>query len=229
MIAAVRPPEYFPRLPYAALLLVAERFVIGDTFPYSRQSAHNRCRIRTPDGSRWLTVPVVRCVAGTPVERVRIAPDRRWRATHRKTITHHYSSAPFYSHYCDEVTALVEAPAETLAELALASVRWAAAALGAAAEVVAASSLGHQPSSTEAVLRIVAPAELLTLPESAASDVRAAARAGALARVVHFLEAPRRQNFPGFVPGCSVLDLLMNHGPDAAAYLRACLEPRTGP
>src|SRR5690606_15157503 len=50
MMTAVRPPEYFPRLEYAALLLAAERFVVADTFPFSRQGWQNRTRIRTPEG-----------------------------------------------------------------------------------------------------------------------------------------------------------------------------------
>jgi hypothetical protein len=39
--------------------------------------------------------------------------------------------------------------------------------------------------------------------------------------VLDFVERPRRQNFPGFEPGLSVLDLLMNYGPDAARLLTA--------
>ena len=57
-MTAVRPPEYFPRLEYCALMLEAEWFVVADTFPISRQSRQNRTKIRTPDeqGRQRLTV-----------------------------------------------------------------------------------------------------------------------------------------------------------------------------
>ncbi|MCH7638941.1 MAG: WbqC family protein [Bacteroidetes bacterium] len=58
-MTAVRSPEYFPRIEYCALMFEAEWFVIADTFPFSRQSWHNRTKIRPPDeqGRQRLTVP----------------------------------------------------------------------------------------------------------------------------------------------------------------------------
>ncbi|PSQ68698.1 MAG: hypothetical protein BRD29_03300 [Bacteroidetes bacterium QH_2_67_10] len=41
---AVRPPEYFPGLPFMALFREVDRFVLADPFEYSRRSRQNRAR-----------------------------------------------------------------------------------------------------------------------------------------------------------------------------------------
>jgi hypothetical protein len=229
---AVRPPEYFPRLAYAALLAHADRFVVADTLPYSRQSHQNRCRIRTAQpatgGSAWLTVPLVGGAAGTALPDVRIAPAPRWRQIHRKTLLHHYGSAPFWPHFAPEIEALLVLETDRLADLTAATVAWTAAALGAPAAPIRASELPGAPDSLPTILEAVGASVLLTLPESAERDTRLATRAGAASRVLHFAERPRRQNFPGFAPGCAALDLLLNYGPEARLALEACVEPRPG-
>jgi hypothetical protein len=227
--AVIRPPEYFPRLAYAALLLHADCVVIADTLPYSRQSFQNRCRIRTAQepGWMWLTIPLEAGAAAgrRAIHRAPLAPAPRWRDVHRKTIRHHLGSAPFFAHFEPEIDALLRQQGTTLADVTAPTVAWAAASLGAAARVVRASELPGAPASVPALLAAVGATELLTLPESAERDARLAAEAGAASRVLRVAERPRRQNFPGFVPECGILDLLLNHGPLAAALVLEACEP----
>ena len=71
-MTAIRPPEFAPRLDYVALLLAAERLVLADTFPFSRQGGHNRARIRTAQGAQWLTVPRRHAGLGQPLAEVEV-------------------------------------------------------------------------------------------------------------------------------------------------------------
>jgi hypothetical protein len=232
MVVAVRPPEYFPRLAYAALFLAADVVVLADTLPYSRQSFQNRCRVRTaepmsPDqpeaGWQWLTVSLERGAPGRPLPEVHIAPDAHWRRVHRKTFLHHLGSAPFYEHYQPGVEALLAAPATVLPDLTVPTCRWTARALHARAAVTLASELPGAPATVPGVLAATGATTLLTLPESAAVDQAHAAEMGVPCRALTFEERPRRQNFPGFVPGCTALDLLSHYGPEAHAHLRSCI------
>ena len=221
---AVRPPEYLPRLPVAALLLAADRFVIADTFRFSRQSAHNRARIQTAAGARWLSVPrqhtSSRHSAATPGSAVALRDlavvDDGWRRRHVHAVRAAYGLAPFYDHYAPDLAALLAEPPASLAALTVAAMRWAARRLGAECEIVVASELPGAPATLPAVWR-AAGGTLLTLPESAAGD---AAALTARVEVLRFGEAPRRQVFEPFAPGCCVLDLLMSYGPRAADVLR---------
>ena len=220
-MTAVRPPEYFPRLDYAALLLAADRFVVADTFPFSRQAWHNRTRLRTPEGWQWLTVPRRHAEAGAPLLALPVDDAAPWTRTHRRTLRYDYGMAPYFEHYREGVEGLLGRPWPSLGALATASVQWAARQLRAETEVVRASDLPGAPGTLPAVWAALgAPAVLGTLPESAERDAERLAAFGPTVRALVFAEPERRQNFPGFVGGLGVLDLLFNYGPSAAEVLR---------
>ena len=65
-VLAIRPPEYFPRLSHVALMHYATHFVLADTMQYSRQSFQNRTRVRTREGSSWVSVPLKGGQHGSP-------------------------------------------------------------------------------------------------------------------------------------------------------------------
>ena len=214
-MTAVRPPEYLPRLPTAALLLAADRVVLGDTFRFSRQSAQNRARIRTSQGTQWLSVP--RAHAGRPLALSELeVVDDGWRVQHARAVRVAYGMAPFYEHYAPSLAALWASPPASLADLTVASVRWAARQLGAPCAIERASDLPGAPATLDAVWR-ACDGPLLTPSESLARDRQLGVDLVELA----VAEPERRQTFPGFEPGLSVLDLLMNHGPAASDMLRA--------
>lgn len=216
---AVRPPEYFPRLEVAALLVVADRVVLADTFAFSRQAAHNRMRIVTSQGLQWLTVPRRSGPVGLPMREVGVVDDG-WARRHRQAIRTAYGMAPYYEHYADDVAALLTREYDSVGALAVATTRWTAATLGASAPVVA-SELDGAPSTLAEVWAAAGGQTLLTLPESAVRDAsRLASAGGRVMPLTLDAAATYRQPFPGFVAGASSLDLLMNLGPDAARWLR---------
>lgn len=222
-MTAVRPPEYFPRLAYAALLLAADRFVVADTFPFSRQAWQNRTRIRIPEGAgrQWLTVPRRHAASETPLLALPLDSVAPWARTHRRALHYNYGMAPFYEHYQHSLDALLARDWPTLGALSTATVVWTARQLGADTEIVCASRLPGAPGTLLAVWEALgAPPILATLPESADRDAMRLTPFGPRVVALDFEEPARRQNFPGFVAGLGVLDLLFNHGPDAAAILR---------
>lgn len=218
----IRPPEYFPRPEYAALLLEADYVVLADTFPFSRQGYHNRSRIRTAQerGWMWLTVPRMGGTVGAPVQSVPIDYGQPWMRTHRRAVHINYSMAPFFEFYKDGVDALLKREWPSLSTLTVATTRWLMEALGATAPLVCASSLPGAPDSLPAVWASLSGEVLGTLPESAEGDALHLQAQDGIVRVLRFEETARRQNFPGFIGGTSALDLLFNYGPDAGAMLR---------
>ena len=216
-MTAIRPPELAPRLAYAALLLAADRVVLADTFALSRQSGHSRMRIRTSQGAQWLSVPRRHGGKAQPLDQVQTVDDG-WRRRHRAALQAAYGMAPFYEHVAPEWAALLDTPG-SLADLTVASVRWAARWLGADAEIVRASDLPGAPDRLGAVAQAAGVETLLTLPESARRE--AAALPGVAVQTLTYVEVERRQTFPGWVPGLSVMDVVMNHGPAASEIVRA--------
>ena len=212
-MTAVRPPELAPRLPYAALLLAADRVVLADTFPYSRQSGQGRMRIATVQGPQWLSVPRHHAGLGVPLDQVEIAGDD-WRTQHRRALRMAHGRAPFYEHVAPEWDDVLDTTGP-LADLSVASVHWAARWLKADAEIVRASQLPGAPARLDAVLDRVEPDALLTLPESADRDAQVMAERGGPTFVLH-LDGD-------LDPALSVMDLVMTHGLGAADVLRAAM------
>ena len=219
LLTAIRPPEFAPRLPYAALLLTADRLVLADTFAFSRQGGHNRTRIRTDQGALWLSVPRRHAGLGQPLTEVEVVDDG-WRRRHAAALTAAYGSASFFEHVMPEWADVLATPG-SLADLTVASVRFTARWLKSEAEIVRASDLPGRPSALAEVADVAGATTVLTLPESARRDAEAV---GVPVRVLRFEEAERRQVGEGFVPGLGVLDLLMTHGPAAADVLRASVQ-----
>ena len=210
MLTAIRPPEFAPRAEVAALMLAADRFVMADTFAFSRQSFHNRARILTDQGPRWLTVPRRHAGVGQPLLEVDVLDG--WRREHRAALRAAYGKAPFYEHVAPEWDAVLETPG-SLADLAVASMRFAARWLRAPADLVRASDLPGTPRDVAGVARALEAESLVVLPESAERDRTA------VGFEVDVLEVDLGKL--GYdVAGVSVLDLVMRHGPGAAERLK---------
>ena len=106
---AVRPPEYWPRLSYFALMDRVERFVLADTFQYSRQSFQNRAKLRTPQGWQWISVPLRGGQHGRPVCDVAIEGVPYCMGKHWRAFTFNYHATPFFAYYEDAFRPLFDA------------------------------------------------------------------------------------------------------------------------
>ena len=194
-------------------MLAAERFVVADTFPFSRQSWHNRTRIRTPDeqGRQWLTVPRKHGTTDKALNALELDASTPWARTHQRALRVNYSMAPFYERCAEEIGALLGESYSSLGALTVATVKWVHERIGAPSELLVASELPGAADTLKGVWEALGCFDtLITLPESAERDTRSLA--DVKVETFHFTEQPRTQNFPGFVPGLSVLDMLFNQG-----------------
>lgn len=222
---AARPPEVFPRLEYCTLLLLADRFVLGDTFQHVRQSGQARYRIRGPEGPRWLSIPTVRATRGGRIAEVRTAVTAEsWQRRHLRTLQFCYGRAPFWEHFVPEIEHVLLADTTSLSDLAVASVRASARWLKSSAVVEVASDLPDSPFTLADIVGEAMPKRLITLSESEEQDREVAESLGVHCETLRFTERPRRQVFEAFVPGLSILDLVLNYGPASRDVLISCIE-----
>ena len=84
MRLAVHQPAYWPWRGFLEKWRQADLLVVLDTVSFTRGNWQNRCKLRTPHGDRWLTVPVIH-KAGQLLKDVQIAGDH-WRRVHEKTL-----------------------------------------------------------------------------------------------------------------------------------------------
>ena len=215
-LISIRPPEYFPRAAFLALVDAADRFVLADTFQYSRQSFQNRSPIRTPDGWQWISIPLQAGRHGGPVVDAAIRGTPFWIRKHWRSLHFNYRTAPFFDYYEPELKWIFERDWTNLGALTCATVEILCRLLAIDTSLVRASDLAGRPGSVEQVLEIEGRNDLLSPSEVAMFDAQNVEPVA----VLEFREPEYRQNFEGFEPGLSALDLLFNYGPETMTIIR---------
>ncbi|MEM1269373.1 MAG: WbqC family protein [Bacteroidota bacterium] len=215
-VLAIRPPEYFPRLEYLALMQSVDRFVVADTVPYSRQSYQNRTKVRNPAGWQWLSVPLQGGQRGEPISGALIDTNAPWPGKHFRGLEYNYRTSPYFEFYEADLAPIFGADWTTLGALTVRSVQFLTDAFDLDVEVMLASTLPGRPDSLDAIWAALGKPSLRALPDTAGRDARAL---GIDLDVLDYASPTYHQNFPGFEPDLSALDALFNHGPAARGFL----------
>src|SRR3990167_3554003 len=100
MRIGILQPGYLPWLGFFEQMYRSDIFVIYDDVQYDKDSWRNRNRIKTPNGTRWLTVPVRIDFEERPlINEVKIDNAKDWRKKHLFSIRQNYSKASFFKKY----------------------------------------------------------------------------------------------------------------------------------
>lgn len=99
MKCVILQPSYIPWRGYFHQILKADVFVFYDDVQYDKRGWRNRNRIKTPQGLRWLSIPVYSHGAQTehiPINQIQICWDSAWNREHWLSIQHSYQKAPYF-------------------------------------------------------------------------------------------------------------------------------------
>jgi len=93
---AVIQSNYVPWKGYFDIINMVDEFILFDEAQYTRRDWRNRNKIKTPNGSVWLSIPVN--VKGKFEQRISETEihDSRWAEDHWKTLQHNYAKAPYF-------------------------------------------------------------------------------------------------------------------------------------
>lgn len=93
---AILQSNYIPWKGYFDLIGAVDEFVLYDEMQYTRRDWRNRNQIKTPQGLKWLTVPVLvkgkyhQKISETEIDGV------SWTANHWKALEQNYRRAPYF-------------------------------------------------------------------------------------------------------------------------------------
>ena len=147
---AIHSPEYFPRLPYMALVQHVDRFVLADTFEYRGQSFQNRARLRNPQGWQWIAVPLRAHQKRNAIESVTINEDDPWIGKHWRALQYNYRSTPYFEYFEPRLEPFFQEEWTNLGALTCASIELLHELMDLSTQLVRASSLDGAPSSMQA-------------------------------------------------------------------------------
>lgn len=230
MIVAAHQPNFIPWLGYFDKMAKADLFVSVDNVQFERQGFQTRARVRTGQGTRWVTVPVVQESRDELILDKRVDNSRcgrsRWGRKMFLTLKYAYQGTPYFAALEPSLLKILDEPWERLVDLNHALIELVRAALDIRTPIVRGSELGARGQRSEMVLDLCRRVGAdVYLAGSGASrrylDVPAFEKAGIRVEWQQFVHPVYPQHPPGpFDEKLSALDLLANCGPRAAAVFR---------
>lgn len=223
--------NYIPWRGYFDLLRSADEVVLLDSVQYTRRDWRNRNMIKTPQGTEWLTIPVdAKGKYLQAIDETRIASPE-WARKHRRSIELAYRNAAFYQGVSPWVFGLIEdaAKEQYLSAVNERIIRAICERLGIGVPIRRCTDILPRETlrDLEATERLVALAK-----EAKATRYISGPAAQAYLNVDPFRAAgievawmdyggypPYPQLWGEFAPRVSILDLLLNTGPEAPRYL----------
>jgi len=205
--AVLLSTAYFPPAEYFFLIAHSSKVLIEKWENYHKQTYRNRCRILGANGPLMLTVPVLRgSFHKTPLRDLQIDNSRRWRELHLRSLSSAYATAPFYEYYFDAISTVIRKPFSFLLDLNTEALSAVSDAIGITTETAFTEEYFPEGTFTEDYRYLISP----KLPSP----------------VDGYKDMPYMQVFAerfGFVPGLSIIDVLLNNGPGTGALLLGSL------
>jgi len=227
-IIAIHQPNFFPWLGYFDKIRRADAFVILDDVQFQKTGGtwSNRVKLLVAGKPQWVTMPIVRAYHGVLSYRdIQINDQTEWREKLLRTLTINYIKAPFYDEVFPHIDPLVRFKSGSLTEFNIHAIKSLCEKLGLPPEKIALQS--EIPVSGAAT-------DLLISITRALNGTGYLCGAGALGyqEDQKFVDAGldliyQDFNHPvypqlskgDFVPGCSIIDALMNCGFSGTAAL----------
>jgi hypothetical protein len=230
MIVAAHQPAYLPWLGYLHKIAGCDVFVLVDDVQYEAQNFQNRNRVKVNNGVAWLTVPLVH---GPREERVsdkliqnQASPKEHWQRRTWQTLLTHYRRSPHFARYADDLEEVYARPWERLLDLDVHLLQLCLRWLGISRPIVRASSLDTRGDRTDRIAsfcqRLGADVYLSGRGGSTQYlDIKTMDAAGVRVQWQDFQHPTYAQRYPslGFIRNLSVIDLILNCGPDSRAIL----------
>lgn len=217
--------NYAPWKGYFDLMQLADELVLYDDVQYTRRDWRNRNRLKSPNGVRWLTIPVA--VKGRYFQRINETtisePD--WATRHWSTLLAWYSKAPFFERYRPVLEEFYATTRDQyLSQVNRRLLEILRDLLGISTPFSWSSDYPASGEKTERLLSICRAARAdryISGPAARAylDEARFRAEGIELAWMSYADYPTYPQLHPPFEHGVSVLDLLFNVGDDAPQYM----------
>lgn len=217
--------NYIPWKGYFDLINMADVFVIYDEVQYTKNDWRNRNKIKTQQGSNWITIPVKHSIEQR-IDEIEVV-DNRWRKKHWKTLKQFYSKAEYFNRYKDIFYNLYLGSEEMfLSKINYEFIKTINELLGIKTRLKWSADYNAQGEKTERLVDICRQekaTEYVSGPS--AKDYLQEERfeqAGIKVSWMDYSGYPEyKQLYPPFEHQVSIIDLIFNEGPNATRYMKS--------
>ncbi len=225
---AIMQPTFLPWIGYFALIDRVDEFVFLDEVQFDKRSWQQRNKIKTPNGVKWVTIPVLtKGRSSQSINDVKILYEGKGNPFDKilRTIEINYKKAPYYQNYLVSLSNIFLSKPGYISDLNQKIIKWVCKELSISTPIIRSSDLAVTGNkdvmlvnicvSRKATSYISPPGSKVYLESSVAfaeKDVRVS---------YHTYKHPEyRQLYNNFEPFMCILDLLFNEGPDSTKILQ---------
>jgi hypothetical protein len=224
-VVGVHQPNFMPWQAFFDKMFACDDFFFLTQVQFVRRGFQNRTKVRTVNGEQWLTVPVLtKGKYFQSISDARIDNSRKWRYKHLRTIEYAYKRAPYFEKYWPTIKRIYSGDQEFLCTFNMEVMAFLIAALapvGPKLHFDWSYHLGDDPTG-----------RLINACKLARGDAYLSGRSGIKymdesqfekEKITIFEQNYEEREYPQqykpFIPGMSVLDLLMNMGPYSRDFI----------
>lgn len=217
--------NYVPWKGYFDLIKAADEFIFYDEVQYTKNDWRNRNKIKVPNGLLWLTIPVKQESLNQRILDTKVV-DSTWKKKHFQTIKQFYAKAPCFRSEIDFVENIYDTcNFDSISEINFHFISQIAKRLGISTKLSWSQDYGLIEGKTERLLDLVQKAGGTEYISGAAAksylDESLFDKAGVKVSWANYSDYPEyNQQYPPFVHGVSILDLLLNTGDKANHFLK---------
>lgn len=204
---ALLPSFYLPPISYFTIFIKCDQVLINEEDLYRKQTYRNRCYILSSQKVDILTVPISQGNKKTPINKVLIDNNTDWQKLHWRSIKTCYGKSPYFEYYADKFEQVFYDKQSSLLELnnRLLTICLAVLKLSDQVEILKTKELTENSRMTD---------------YKRAMDLKDRKYNPEL-----FQSVPYYQQFgKEFESNLSILDLIMNEGPNSLLILKKSIE-----
>ncbi len=227
MTVTIHQPEHLPWLGFFDKARQVDLLVLLDHVQYRKQYFQNRNRIRSSEGFRWLTVPIL--IKGRHLQSInQVEIDNtgspHWRRTCLRLLMDCYRKACFFPAHAEFFEKLYHCQWKWLVDLNETIIRYLLEAFAISVPLKRSSELGIQARKGDLNLEICqkvgASRYLSGISGKAYLDLEKFRSEGVEVQIQAFHHPIYQQLHETFLPCMSAIDLLFNHGPRSGDILK---------
>jgi hypothetical protein len=224
MKCVIMQPTYLPWMGYFDLIYQSDIFVFLDDVQFTKQSWQQRNKIKTSNGEKWLTVPVIQNI-NQKINETKIDGKSNWKAKHIKSIKFNYSKSPYFDKYFKFFEEAYSLDWKYLADLNIHIIKWIAKQLDINKDFLRSSTINVKGKKTDFLVnmckKLNADTYLSPLGSSVYIEKTLFEKEGIKLEYQNFEHPTYRQLYGKFIPYLSVIDLLFNEGSNSPAIIRS--------
>ncbi|MCP4351315.1 MAG: WbqC family protein [Desulfobacterales bacterium] len=156
MIVTIHQPDYLPWLGFFDRWQKSDLYIVLDDVQFIRRGWHHRDKIKTREGVKWLTVPVLK--KGRYLQDIRdvkIDNQEDWRHNHLNIMQNAYGKAPHFRPVFDSIKEILFREHKLLIDLNMDMLKYCADVLQIKTPVTFSSEFQDTSEGTERLVKLV--------------------------------------------------------------------------